>query len=69
VPLWIVTFGDLMSLLLTFFILLLSMSTLDMKKIDAAIGSLAGAMSILDGGVKTEINKEIAQEQIKLQAL
>lgn len=62
VPMWIVTFGDLMSLLLTFFILLLSMSTLDMKKIDAAIGSLAGAMSILDGGVKTEVNQEIAQE-------
>jgi len=62
VPGWIVTFGDLMSLLLTFFILLLSMSTMDAKKVEAAIGSLAGATSILEGGVKTEINKEIAQE-------
>ncbi|MGM0624141.1 MAG: flagellar motor protein MotB, partial [Campylobacterota bacterium] len=62
IPLWIVTFGDLMSLLLTFFILLLSMSSLDAKKVDAAFGSLAGATSILDGGVKTEINKEIAQQ-------
>lgn len=62
IPLWIVTFGDLMSLLLTFFILLLSMSTIDAKKVDAALGSLSGAMSILDGGVKTEINQEIAQQ-------
>jgi len=31
-PVWLTTFGDLMSLLLTFFILLFSMSTIDIKK-------------------------------------
>ncbi len=60
-PAWLVQFGDLMSLLLTFFVLLLSMSSLDAKKVEAAIGSLAGAMSILEGGVKTEVNQELAQ--------
>ncbi|MDR2344593.1 MAG: OmpA family protein [Planctomycetaceae bacterium] len=40
VPLWIVSFGDMMSLLLTFFILLFSMSTLEIPKIAAAIDSL-----------------------------
>ena len=54
-PLWIGTFGDLMSLLLTFFILLLSMATFDHQKIDQAIGSLQGALSVLEHGVETEI--------------
>lgn len=54
-PLWLGTFGDLMSLLLTFFILLLSMATFDEEKIDQAIGSLQGALSVLEYGVETEI--------------
>lgn len=54
-PLWLGTFGDLMSLLLTFFILLLSMATFDHQKVEAAIGSLQGALSILENGVETEV--------------
>jgi chemotaxis protein MotB len=57
-PRWLGTFGDLMSLLLCFFVLLLSMSTMDTKKISEAIGSLNGAMSVLEGGTKTEVSKE-----------
>lgn len=53
-PLWLGTFGDLMSLLLTFFILLLSMATFDAKKLLEAESSLRGALSILDGGIKLE---------------
>ena len=53
-PLWLGTFGDLMSLLLTFFILLLSMATFDAKKLLEAEASLRGALSILDGGIKFE---------------
>lgn len=53
-PLWLGTFGDLMSLLLTFFILLLSMATFDAKKLLEAESSLRGALSILDGGIKFE---------------
>ena len=59
---WIATFGDMMSLLLTFFILLLSMSTMDAKKVQDAIGSLAGALSVLEGGTKTEISRERQQQ-------
>ena len=55
-PSWLQTFGDLMSLLLTFFVLLLSMSTMDTKKVSEAIGSLSLALSVLEGGVKTEIS-------------
>ena len=60
-PKWIVQFADLMSLLLVFFILLLSMSTLDAKKVSEAIGSLAAAMSVLEGGTMSEISPERIQ--------
>lgn len=56
-PAWLAAFGDLMSLLLCFFVLLLSMSSMDAKKISEAIGSLSGAMSVLEGGTQTEISK------------
>jgi chemotaxis protein MotB len=57
-PEWLAAFGDLMSLLLCFFVLLLSMSSMDAKKISEAIGSLSGAMSVLEGGTQTEISKK-----------
>lgn len=49
-PLWTVTFGDMMSLLLTFFILLFSMSELKMDKFLLASQSLREAM----GGTAAE---------------
>jgi len=61
-PEWLATFGDLMSLLLCFFVLLLSMSTMDAKKVKEAIGSLAGALSVLEGGTQTEISRERIQK-------
>lgn len=61
-PGWLLTFGDLMSLLLTFFILLLSMSTMDAKKVQEAMGSLAGALSVLEGGIKTEVSRQNVQQ-------
>ncbi len=61
-PGWLAAFGDLMSLLLCFFVLLLSMSTMDAKKVEEAVGSLAGALSVLEGGTKTEISQERQQE-------
>ncbi len=61
-PTWFATFGDLMSLLLTFFVLLLSMSTMDTKKVQEAFGSLSGALSVLEGGTKTEVSRERQQQ-------
>jgi len=61
-PAWLAAFGDLMSLLLCFFVLLLSMSSMDAKKVSEAIGSLSGAMSVLEGGTKTEISHQRMQE-------
>ena len=45
-PDWIVTFGDLMSLLLCFFVLLLSFSEMDRKKYKIVSGSLKNAFGI-----------------------
>lgn len=44
-PGWITTFSDLMSLLLTFFILLYSMSTIDAQKFEDMSMSLQGVLS------------------------
>jgi len=43
---WIVTFADLMSLLLTFFILLLSFSNMDMQKYEAMAIAMASSFGI-----------------------
>lgn len=45
-PKWIVTFGDMMSLLLCFFILLLSFSTTDVIKYKQMAGSVAEAFGV-----------------------
>ena len=48
-PSWLTTFGDLMALLLPFFVLLLSFSTTRKEDFEHAIGSLQGALGVLDG--------------------
>nr|CRH04945.1 putative Flagellar motor protein MotB [Candidatus Magnetococcus massalia] len=45
-PGWMVTFGDLMSLLLTFFVLLLSFAQLDIVKFEKVSGSLSDAFGV-----------------------
>jgi len=67
-PQWLAAFGDLMSLLLCFFVLLLSMLSMDAKKVSEAIGSLSGAMSVLEGGTKTAISRQRIQESTPIEA-
>lgn len=45
-PRWVVTFGDLMSLLLCFFVLLLSFSEMDRQKYKMVAGSMAQAFGL-----------------------
>ena len=49
-PAWMNTFSDLMNLLLCFFVLLFSMSTVDTDKLEAVVASLQNAISILPTG-------------------
>ena len=46
-PAWMVTYGDMMSLLLTFFVLLVSMSSIQESKFRQALGSLLGALGVM----------------------
>lgn len=47
---WMATFSDLMNLLLCFFVLLFSMSSISEDKWNALVASMSSAFSILDGG-------------------
>ena len=51
--LWKDTFSDLMNLLLCFFVLLFSMSTVDADKFQELAASLASAFSVLPSGGST----------------
>jgi chemotaxis protein MotB len=44
------------------------MSSMDAKKVSEAIGSLSGAMSVLEGGTKTEISKQRIQESTPIES-
>lgn len=62
-PVWIVTFADLATLLLTFFILLLSFAEIDIEKYKAMAGSLSvafgsGSLIADGGGLSIEISNE-----------
>lgn len=47
VPAYMLTYGDMMTLLLCFFVLLISMSTMEVEKLQQAAASLKGAFSVL----------------------
>lgn len=62
-PAWMATFADLCSLLLTFFVLLLSFAELDVVEFQAALGSVKQALGVitrrpgfLEGSSPTPIN-------------
>ncbi|WP_407371254.1 flagellar motor protein MotB [Carnobacterium sp.] len=71
---WITTFSDLMSLLLTFFILLYSMSSVSLEKFQEASNSIQSAFnggdSVIEGSTatdtetKTELETETIEETI-----
>ncbi len=47
-PAWMITYSDMVTLLLTFFVLLISMSDINKIKFVKAVGSLRGALGILE---------------------
>jgi chemotaxis protein MotB len=49
-PLWMATYGDMVTLVLCFFVLLYSFSTIDAKKFEALSVSLQNAFNIMPGG-------------------
>lgn len=53
-PAWMSTYGDMVTLLLTFFVLLFSMSTIDVAKYKAFISAFDGGSGILEGDSNIE---------------
>lgn len=49
-PAWMATFGDLMNLLLCFFVMLFSMSTIDAQKFELVAASFSQSFSVFSGG-------------------
>lgn len=49
-PPWMMTYGDMVTQILAFFILLYSYSTLDLQKYKAAMASVSQALGVLPGG-------------------
>jgi len=49
-PLWMTTYGDMITLVLTFFILLYSYSSLDVLKWKQVVSSVKGSLGVMNGG-------------------
>ncbi len=45
---WMITFSDLVTLLLTFFVMLLSMSTMDMQRVQKIMSNFTGGSGVLE---------------------
>ncbi|MEE9273982.1 MAG: flagellar motor protein MotB [bacterium] len=52
---WLVTFGDLITLMLTFFVLLLSMSSMDEQRIERSFSYFSGKPFLLRGGESSTV--------------
>ena len=61
---WIMTYGDMMSLLLTFFILIVSFSTIQESKFNEAVSSLQEAFGVLTSQDSViELNRPVVPER------
>lgn len=60
-PLWMVTYGDMITLVLCFFILLFAYSTMDFVKWKMVVSSLQGSIGVMPGGA-TLNQAEFVQE-------
>ncbi|WP_243734039.1 OmpA/MotB family protein [Halanaerobium saccharolyticum] len=58
-PAWMTTFGDMMTLLLVFFVLLYSFSTMDVEKFKGFISALQSQLGVLEGGQTITSNPNI----------
>lgn len=61
-PSWMVTYSDMVTLLLTFFVLLISMSEIDAIKFSRAAGSLKGAFGVFEEVGDEEIHSSLVTD-------
>lgn len=60
-PEWMTTYGDLVTLLLCFFVLLFAFSSIDVEKFKAIMQSFQGSLGVLEGGKTIEDTPFIEQ--------
>ncbi|MDP6418796.1 MAG: flagellar motor protein MotB [Candidatus Krumholzibacteria bacterium] len=60
-PAWLATFGDMMTLLLGFFVLLYSFSSLQESKFHDAISSLKGALGVLESHPNLPLSPDLVK--------
>lgn len=58
-PGWMVTYGDLMTLLLVFFVMIATFSSIQLSKFKQAMGSLKGALGVLKAGQVTTESEQM----------
>ena len=58
---WMLTFSDMMTLLLAFFVLLISMSSLDQEKLKKVLNSLKGSLGVLELGSFADISMTVEE--------
>ncbi len=58
-PEWMATYGDLVTLLMCFFVLLFAMSTVDNQKFVAVMKSFQGSAGVLEGGMSLKDSEYI----------
>ena len=64
-PLYMATYGDMVTLVLCFFVLLFAMSSIDSQKFQKALLSLRGSLGILKGGrvVDEPVNPNLGEDE------
>lgn len=60
-PAWLTTYCDLMTLMLSFFVILVSFATFEQGRIVKLVGSFKGAFKILPGGYKTDPGDQVIE--------
>lgn len=63
-PAWMVTYSDMVTLLLTFFVLMLSMAEMDKVKFERAVISLKGAFGIMENTPPKKTKKNVIVPEV-----
>lgn len=63
-PEYMNTYGDMVTLLLCFFVLLFAMSTTDAKKFESMVAAFKGSLGVLKGGKTVSPEKKITDSRI-----
>ncbi|MCF7935519.1 MAG: flagellar motor protein MotB [Synergistales bacterium] len=65
---WLMTYGDMMTLLLVFFVFLFAFSTIDVQKFQKMIMSFQGAIGVMPGGETTQESDKVFQGETGVDA-